>query len=372
MNPFLGVFFHGLGGFAAGSFYIPFHQVKNWPWEVFWLVGGFVAWILVPIIVSLITIPDFFSVLQMIPSGFFFWPYFFGFLWGIGGLTFGLTMRYLGMSLGMSLALGLTAVFGTLIPPLFNGQLIEVILTSSGQITLLGIFIGILGIGVVGQAGFLKDRQLDSVKKKETIKEFNFKKGFVVAIISGSLSACFAFGIASGKPLVNAVADHIINPLFVNSLLFTVIMAGGFTTNLLYCGWMIHHNKSLKGIHLSASSQGLKNTFFCALAGTTWYCQFLFYGMGTTQMGRYDFVSWSLHMSFIIIFSNAWGILLKEWKSVRPRIMNVMIMGIMVLLISTIVIGYGNAISEGSIVTKTGDYLKNRWDQINPGIVFQD
>ncbi len=350
MNPFLGIFFHGIGGFAAGSFYIPFHRVKNWPWEVFWLVGGFVAWIIVPFIVSLITIPDFFQVLQMIPARIYFWPYLFGLLWGIGGLTFGLTMRFLGMSLGMSLALGLTAVFGTLIPPLFNGQLGEVIMTSSGKITLLGIFIGILGIGIVGQAGYLKDRQLDVREKKQTIKEFNFKKGFIVAIISGSLSACFAFGIASGKPLVTAVVDHIVNPLFANSLLFTVIMAGGFTTNLIYCGWMIYRNKSYKYIRLNDLSQGLKNILYCSLAGTTWYFQFLFYGMGTTQMGRFDFVSWSLHMSFIIIFSNFWGIILKEWKAVRPRIVNIMLAGIVVLMISTLVIGYGNAISEEIIV----------------------
>lgn len=346
MNPFLGVFFHGIGGFAAGSFYIPFLRVKSWPWEVFWLIGGFVAWIIVPFFVSLITIPDFFSVIQVIPARFYFWPFIFGLLWGIGGLTFGLTMRYLGMSLGMSLALGLTAVFGTLVPPLFNGQLFEVILTSSGQITLLGILIGILGIGIVGQAGFLKDRQLDVMEKKQTIKEFNFRKGFIVAIISGSLSACFAFGIASGKPLLAAVVNHIISPLFANSLLFSVIMAGGFTTNLLYCGWMIRRNGSLKYIRLSSSSQALENTIYCALAGATWYCQFLFYGMGTTQMGRFDFVSWSLHMSFIIIFSNLWGIILKEWKFVRPRIVNIMLAGILILLISTLVIGYGNAISD--------------------------
>ncbi len=350
MNPFLGVFFHGVGGFAAGSFYIPFHRVKNWPWEIFWLIGGFVAWIFVPLVVSLITIPDLFTVLRTIPVRYYVWPYFFGFLWGIGGLTFGLTMRYLGMSLGMSLALGLTAVFGTLVPPLFTGQLFEVFITLPGRITILGILTGIVGIAVVGQAGFLKDRQLDVTAKRQTIKEFDFKKGFTVAVISGILSACFAFGIASGKPLVMAVADHAVHPLFVNSLLFSVIMAGGFTTNLLYCGWLIHRNKSVECLRKNTLLQGLKNTLFCSLAGITWYCQFLFYGMGTTQMGRYDFVSWSLHMSFIIIFSNVWGILLKEWRSVSPGTVKVMLAGILLLLISTLVIGYGNAMYEGSIL----------------------
>ncbi len=346
MNPFLGVFFHAVGGFAAGSFYIPFHGVRRWPWEIFWLIGGVFAWILTPLVVSLLTVNDYFRVLAEIPFHLYRWPFIFGVLWGIGGLTFGLTMRYLGMSLGMALALGLTAVFGTLIPPLFTGQLYTVIGTPAGRITLLGILVGIFGITVVGRAGFLKDRQLDEKEKQATIKEFDYKKGFLVAIISGSLSACFAFGIASGKELVVITAQHAVNPLFANSLLFAVIMLGGFTTNLLYCGWLIYRNHSVMAINETSVKRSWLNVMFCAMAGITWYFQFLFYGMGTTQMGRFDFASWSIHMSFIIIFSNIWGIILREWKSVSPRTVRIMVAGIVVLLISTMVIGYGNAMTE--------------------------
>jgi len=221
----------------------------------------------------------------------------------------------------------------------------EVITTLPGRITLLGILLGIMGIGIIGYAGFLKDRQLDDKEKTSAIEEFSLRKGIIVAITSGILSACFAFGIAAGKSLVTFAGGHLADPLFANSLLFSVIMAGGLTTNLLYCGWSWYRNKSWKHIQFTSGRMNRNNLIFCALAGTTWYCQFLFYGMGTTQMGRYDFVSWSLHMSFIIIFSNFWGIIRREWRSVRLVTVHMMLSGILILLISTAVIGYGNSIS---------------------------
>ncbi len=207
MNPILGIFFHAVGGFAAGSFYIPYSKVKNWAWEVYWLVGGVFAWIIAPWITSFIAVPDLSALLTKLSVNQMIWPYFFGILWGVGGLTFGLTMRYLGMSLGMALALGLTAAFGTLIPPIYFDQFGLLISKTSGLVTLGGVLICLIGIAITGRAGILKDKELSDEQKTAQIKEFNLQKGIWVAILAGIMSACFAFGIAAGKPIAQIAVE---------------------------------------------------------------------------------------------------------------------------------------------------------------------
>ena len=133
MNPVLGVFLHALGGYAAGSFYIPFKKVRNWAWESYWLVSGVFAWILVPWIVAGLTVPNLYQVLSSAPAGSLAACYVFGVLWGVGGLTFGLSMRYLGMSLGYAMALGYCAAFGTIMPPIYFGTFGGLVMSTSGQ-----------------------------------------------------------------------------------------------------------------------------------------------------------------------------------------------------------------------------------------------
>jgi L-rhamnose-H+ transport protein len=158
-NPLLGVFFHWIGGLASGSFYVPFRRVKVWAWETYWLVGGFFSWIIVPWLLGSLMTSDLLQVLHEAPSRSLFWAYVFGVLWGLGGLTFGLTMRYLGMSLGMAVALGYTAAFGTLMPPIFNGKFSgEVLGTVSGRTILVGVGICLLGIFFAGMAGMSKEK----------------------------------------------------------------------------------------------------------------------------------------------------------------------------------------------------------------------
>ena len=200
-NPLIGVLYHWLGGLASGSFYVPYRGVKRWAWETFWLAGGFFSWIIAPWFFALLMTKDLLPVLHETSGTVFFWTFFFGLLWGVGGLTFGLTMRYLGLSLGMAVVLGLCAAFGTLIPPIFRGEFMsQVIGTSSGRVILLGIFVCLLGIAAAGVAGIYKERAMSPEQQKETIKEFDLKKGVGVAILSGVMSACFAYGLAGGRP----------------------------------------------------------------------------------------------------------------------------------------------------------------------------
>jgi L-rhamnose-H+ transport protein len=338
----LGVFLHALGGFAAGSFYIPFKKVRDWAWESYWLVGGFFSWIIVPLVVAWLTVPGLFSILSKAPVKSILLCYLFGLLWGIGGLTFGLSMRYLGMSLGYAIALGFCAAFGTITPPIYDHEFYNLIRLASGQTMLAGVVICLVGIGICGWAGVCKEKLMPEEKKKQAIKEFNFVKGLWVAVFAGVMSACMALGIKAGKPIAQLAVERGVHSLWQNSAVFIYILAGGFTTNFIWCVFLNLKNRSGRD-YLDASNKSLAgNYIFSALAGTTWYLQFMFYGMGTTRMGKYDYSSWTIHMAFIIVFSNIWGIIFHEWKDSSRRTHQIVFAGIIVLLLSTFVVGYGN------------------------------
>ncbi|MFL5731051.1 MAG: L-rhamnose/proton symporter RhaT [Cytophagaceae bacterium] len=341
MHVLLGIFFHAIGGFAAGSFYIPFRKVSGWAWECYWIVSGFFSWIIMPWLIALLTVPSLLSILQSAGASDLFWTYFMGALWGIGGLTFGLTMRYLGVSLGMAIALGFCSVFGTLIPPLYDGTFMSFLNDSSGIVMLLGVLVCVAGIAMCGWAGISKEKEMPQEQKQETIKEFNFSKGFLVAIFSGILSACMAFGFAAGRPIAAIAIEKGVDPLWQNSAVLIVILSGGFTTNFIWSLILNIRNKSGRD-YVRKDLPLLKNYFFSALAGITWYLQFMFYGMGSTKMGRFDFASWTLHMAFIIVFSNIWGIVLHEWKGAGKKTMRLIIAGICIVILSTVLIGAGN------------------------------
>jgi len=344
-NPLLGVILHALGGFAAGSFYIPFKKVKGWAWESYWLVGGFFSWIIAPWVVGLLLCPDLVNVLRSAPPKNLLLCYLFGILWGVGGLTFGLSMRYLGMSLGYAVALGFCATFGTIIPPLFNSEFVGLATSLSGQITLGGILVCLAGIALCGKAGMRKERELSAEQKKAAVSEFNFVKGLWVAVFAGVMSSCMAFAFAAGKP----VAEHAVAlgtpDLFRNFPILIVALAGGFTTNFIWCVVLNIRNRT-GGDYIRGGVPILANYLFAALAGVTWYLQFFFYGMGTTRMGKYDFSSWTIHMAFIIVFSNLWGIYFREWKGSSVRTHTLIILGIVVLIASTVVVGVGNFVAS--------------------------
>jgi L-rhamnose-H+ transport protein len=368
-NPFLGVVLHALGGFAAGSFYIPYKKVRGWAWETYWLTGGFFSWIIAPWVVGLLTCPDLLRVLGSASSKTLLWTYLFGVMWGIGGLTFGLSMRYLGLSLGMALSLGFCAVFGTLVPPVFEGRIAGLVAASSGRIVILGILVCLAGIAMCGRAGMRKEKELSEAEKKASIAEFSFVKGAWVAVFAGIMSSCMAFAFAAGKPIAEAAVEAGMRPLFQNFPVLIVALFGGFTTNFVWCVTLSIRNRSGRDYLRTRVSEAavpaapgstaatagstpavaspsrpslLLNYLFSALAGTTWYFQFFFYGMGTTKMGKYDFSSWTIHMAFIITFSSLWGIYFHEWKGTGRPTRRLVEAGILVLILSTIVVGIGN------------------------------
>ena len=367
MNPFLGVFYHWLGGFAAGSFYVPFRFVKNWSWEVYWLAGGLFSWIIVPWLAALLLTSNLFSVLSEAYSKHpteLQWAFLFGMMWGFGTLTFGLTMRYLGLSLGMAIALGYCTVFGTIMPPIFKGNFGSMVLgTTSGVVILLGVGVCILGIVAAALAGMSKEREMSEDAKKASIKEFNFIKGLIVATFSGIMSAGMAYGLASAAPIAAISLAHGTDKIWTELPRLCVILAGGFVSNFVCCMFLFWKNGTgnqffkaqfFKAQTNEAATDAASrvrtpmtaNYILCAIAGTTWYLQFFFYSMGETQMGIYQFASWPLHMASIMIFSSLWGIVLLEWKGSSSYTKSVLGLTLTTLIFSTIVMGYGTHIGK--------------------------
>ena len=344
----LGVFLHFIGGFAAGSFYIPYKEVKRWSWESLWILGGLFSWLLVPWIAALLTVPGYAEVLSGASFSTLFWTYIFGVLWGIGGLTFGLTMRYLGLSLGMSIVMGLTSTFGALMPPVYRDlfthadkNTISYMFThAGGQWVLIGVAVSLIGIAICGRAGMMKEKEVSDDDKYAGVAEFSLKKGLIVAVISGVLSAAFNWGINAGHPLAQAALATGANSLFQNNVTFMVIMWGGLTTNAIWCVAMNIRNRSY-GDYVNTDSPLLRNYLLCAAAGTTWFLQFFFYGMGASRLHN-DASSWVLHMSFIIIVSNLWGLFFKEWRGTSSANRGVLAAGIVVILASIVMVGWGN------------------------------
>ena len=345
-NPLLGLLFHWLGGLSSASFYVPYKGVRRWSWEIFWLTGGIFSWLIAPWFFAAVQTRDLLAVLSATPPQTLLWCWFFG---ALCGLTFGLTMRYLGLSLGMAIALGLTTAFGTLLPPLFDGTFAAKLLSNaSGHVILAGIVVTLIGIGVVALAGRAKEAEMSAAGSQATIGEFDLKKGVLIAVFSGVMSSCFAFGLAAGEPIRQLTLAHGTGALWQGLPVLCVVLLGGLTTNLIWCAGLIVKNRSAGqwiGKGETAGAPLLRNYTLCAVAGLAWYFQFFFYTMGESQMGRYGFSSWTLHMASIIIFSTLWGFALKEWKGVSGKTRSLVIGGILVLVLSTVVIGVGNALA---------------------------
>jgi len=358
MQVIFGIIYHFIGGFASGSFYIPFKKVKGWAWESFWIVGGIFSWFIVPPLAAWLTIPNFTEIIRQTHGNILLLTYFFGVLWGIGGLTYGLGVRYLGVSLGSTIILGLCAVFGALIPSVYynfvptpgKDSFSTLLHTHWGQMVLLGIAVCVIGIVICGKAGMMKEKDL--VKNRlvaDDNKDYHFGLGITVAIVSGVLSACFNFGIEAGKHMADT-ANEIWkaahpgsgNFLFRNNVTYVVLLWGGLTTNLVWCMILNARNKTF-GDYTNAKKPLLKNYLFSALAGTTWFLQFFFYGMGESRLGN-GASSWILHMAFIILVANVWGLLLREWKNVSRKAIVTVIAGIVTIIVAVMIVGYGNSI----------------------------
>lgn len=338
MNTLIGLIIIAIGSLGQSSSYVPIKKVKEWSWESFWLVQGIFAWLVFPFLGALLAIPSGSNLFELLSSGGALSSIAYGVLWGIGGLTFGLSMRYLGVALGQSIALGTCAGFGTLFPAIFSGK---DLFHGEGLMLLIGVCITLAGIAVIGFAGSLRSKNMTEEEKKAAVKDFALTKGLLVALLAGVMSACFALGLDAGTPIKEAAIAGGVEGLYAGLPVIFLVTLGGFFTNAAYCIQQNVKNKTGKE-YFSADSQTLtNNVLFCALAGVLWYSQFFGLEMGKSFLHDSPVLlafSWSILMSLNVTFSNFWGIILKEWKGASRSTIGILILGLVVLISSIIVV----------------------------------
>jgi len=338
MNIIIGLLIIAVGSFGQSSSYVPIKKVKAWSWESFWLTQGIFAWLIFPLLGAWLAIPAGHSLGEFYSAaGSDIWKSIgYGILWGIGGLTFGLSMRFLGIALGQSLALGTCSAFGTIIPALLKG---ENLFKGDGLILLIGVCIAIAGIAIIGYAGSLKSKNMSEEEKRKAVKDFALKKGLLIALLAGVMSACFNFGLESGTAIKENLVIAGAKELLALNPVILLVTFGGFITNACYCLFQNYRNKTFKDYTKSSGSIWINNLLFCALAGLLWYSQFFGLGAGQSFFEKGSVMmafSWSILMSLNVLFSNFWGIVLKEWKGAGKKTIFVLVIGLIVLIFSVI------------------------------------
>lgn len=330
MEIVIGLLIIAVGAFCQSSSYVPINKIKDWSWESYWLVQGIFAWLVFPFLGACLAVPDGHSLMELFAAD----PkaslltMFFGVLWGIGGLTFGLSMRYLGVALGQSIALGTCAGLGTILTPVFTGNVSDLTLP-----VIVGVVVTLAGIGVIGLAGHMKSQSLSDEEKKEAVKDFNFTKGIIVALLAGFMSACFSIGLGFGEGLNFGEQT---DPMFRTLPATLLVTIGGFITNAAYC--FFQNQKNSTWADYKKSSLYANNVLFCALAGLLWYSQFFGLSLGKgflTESATLLTFSWCILMALNVTFSNVWGIILKEWKGCSSKTITVLLAGILILIISS-------------------------------------
>ena len=329
----LGIALIAVGAFASGSFSMPFEKVKGWKWENHWLIYSLFAYVVIPLLSCLLFCPDFLSVLSTCPPELLGRIFLLGILYGICNLTFGLSLKYLGVSLGFIISLGLMMVLGTVTPPMLDGRIAGMFSGSGGPMLVLGLSVGVIGVLVSAYSGYKKDTQGNQATT------LDFRKGILLALFVGLTGASQAIGIEQGNDISHALLVKGTDELFVILPTVTVLFAGSFLITLIWCLWVGHKNGSLS-LFIHVSERKLtSNYLFCALSGFLWFVNMITYGMGKSFMGEYSFTAWGILMSLTIVFATLWGLYRGEWKCVTPRIRAWMYIGLAILVISSFIIG---------------------------------
>ena len=340
MDIVIGLLIIAIGAFCQSSCYVPINKIKDWSWESYWIVQGVFAWLLFPLLGALLAVPEGHSLGELFTDGnsFNIWmTVFFGVLWGGGGLTFGLSMRYLGVALGQSIALGTCAGLGTIMGPVLLNMFFPELnaLDSLTFAVILGVVVTLVGIAIIGVAGGMKAASLSEEEKKAAVKDFNFPKGLAIALLAGFMSGCFNVGLEFGKDIN---FGELTDPMFRTLPATLLVTLGGFVTNAIYCFYQNGKNNTWGDY--KKGNVWLNNLIFCALAGGLWYSQFFGLSLGKgflTESPTLMTLAFCILMALNVTFSNVWGIILKEWKGCSAKTITVLIVGIIVLIVSTFI-----------------------------------
>jgi L-rhamnose-H+ transport protein len=344
-NPILGTLLHAIGGASASLCYLPYQKTNRWSWGTFWLVQSLFAWLLMPLFVGIVTVPDFFDILSHAPTKALWSAFLLGAVYGFGGMSFGFAIRNIGYSLTYTIGIGISAILGTLTPLLLKGQVIEYFSRPGSGIVAVGMVLSVFGVALCGLAGFRKEHDLGEHSKEQ---HFNMTTGLILAIIAGLLSAVFNISLEAGQPIANMAAQHGAGEFEGNAKLI-VSTSGCFVVNLVWflvLGIKGNTLKEFTGAEGVPFVRRAKNMLWSAFAGVLWCGQFFFYGLGHVRMGNFQFISWVLHMSMLIFFSYVVGVMMKEWKEASRRTYTILILALLILFVSLIVISSGSYYGE--------------------------
>lgn len=336
-----GVLYHAVGASGAALCYTPQKAVKGWSWQTYWLAQAFICWLLLPLVVAWITIPQLALVLKEAPTSAMTNSFLLGMAYGIGGTAFGIAIRYVGFSLTYAIAVGISCVLGTLLPPMVHGTLNEVLQGNGGGILMSGVAVGALGIALCGVAG--RSKEIDIEKKKTLQSGFSLSKGLPLCFLAGVLSALYGFSLDQGQPIADVAANHGAGNMQSN-VIYIFSNSGAFLTTLVYCLYL-HFKERTLAQYFGGTSLGL-NYSMSLLTGLLWYGQFFFYGLGHVRMGHYKFSSWAIHMIMLVLLSAVAGLMMKEWKNCSPKTMRLLFSALFVLVVAILMLTYGNYLRE--------------------------
>jgi len=352
-NPLLGVGFHSVGAVFAASCYTSKKKVKGWSWQTYWITQASVCWFLLPIIGAVLTIPDLLKVLHEAPADAMRSSFFWGMAYGVGGTAFGISIRYIGFSLTYAIAVGLSAVLGTLIPPLYHHTLGDKLGKPGAGWIIAGIVIGTLGIACAGLAGRMKESDLTAQNKRG---EFSLSKGLALSLLAGVLSAVYGFALDAGEPIANVASAHGAG-VWRGNVVYIFANTGAFVTTSVYCFFLHLRHKTIgELVELPAGQEDGSlpiNFIMAAITGLFWYGQFFFYNLGHVRMGdKFAFTSWAIHMIMLVLFSNLMGVMLREWTQCRRITHRTITLALFILVTAVLALTYGNYL--GDLLTKGG------------------
>jgi L-rhamnose-H+ transport protein len=339
MSLFNGIFFHSVGAAGASLCYTPQKNVKGWSWQTYWLAQAAVCWFILPLVVAWITIPNLLKVLHEAPSSAMWSSFLYGMAYGVGGTAFGMAIRYVGYSLTYAIAVGISCVVGTLLPPIINGTLNEILQGNGSSFIVSGILMGALGIAICGLAGRKKEKDIEQ-QSAQTNNTFSLAKGLPLCILAGVLSALYGFALAEGAPIA-AIAEKYGAEDLKSNVVYIFSNTGAFVTTLFYCFYLHNKEKTFKEYFASNKALGI-NFSMALITGVLWYFQFFFYGLGHVNLGIYEFSSWAIHMILLVLFSAIAGVLMKEWKMCTSKTMRILLLALSILIVAVLLLTYGN------------------------------
>lgn len=340
-----GVMYHAIGASSASLCYTPEKKLKGWSWQTYWLAQAAVCWLILPVLIAWVTIPELATVLREAPTSAMQRSFILGAAYGIGGTAFGIAIRYVGFSLTYAIAVGISCVLGTLLPPMVNGTLGEALSGNGAGFLISGVALGAFGIGVCGLAGRSKEKDIE--KQQASANGFSLAKGLPLCLLAGVLSALYGFSLNQGQPIADVAAQHGAGN-YQGNVIYIFSNTGAFLSTALYCLYLHRKNKSF-GEYTNIGKPGLGiNYLLAALTGVLWYGQFFFYGLGHVRMGKYEFSSWAIHMILLVLISTLTGLALKEWKKSSGKTMRLLTAAILILIIAVILLTEGNRLGAAA------------------------